>query len=154
MMTSSFQSMPLAWRTWQVHCETSPSTAPTRSRARGSGHKRSAGTSTTTTIRKCSSRQSSHRPGPVRRCCSPVPEPRTVKNRMHVDLQPSDGTREEEVERLLALGATVVEDHRSDDGTGWVWLADPEGNDFCVERSADERKATAGPRTYRVTEAS
>jgi predicted enzyme related to lactoylglutathione lyase len=69
----------------------------------------------------------------------PVPEPRTVKNRLHVDLQPQDRTRDEEVERLIELGATLVEDHRSADGTGWVWLADPEGNDFCVERSVAER---------------
>lgn len=72
-----------------------------------------------------------------------VPEGKTVKNRMHVDLQPSDRTRDEEVERLLRLGATIVEDHRKDDGGGWVWMADPEGNDFCVVRSAPER--TDGP---------
>jgi predicted enzyme related to lactoylglutathione lyase len=69
----------------------------------------------------------------------PVPEPRTAKNRLHLDLEPGDRTRDEEVERLVGLGATVVEDHRNPDGTGWVWLADPEGNDFCVERSAAER---------------
>ncbi|WP_375477020.1 VOC family protein [uncultured Jatrophihabitans sp.] len=69
----------------------------------------------------------------------PVPEPRTVKNRLHLDLQPTDRTRDEEVERLLLLGATLVEDHRTAEGPGWVWLADPEGNDFCVERSAAER---------------
>jgi predicted enzyme related to lactoylglutathione lyase len=80
----------------------------------------------------------------------PVPEPRTVKNRMHVDLQPSDRTREEEVERLLELGATVVEDHRSEDGSGWVWMADPEGNDFCVERSAGERAASTKPHVFRL----
>jgi predicted enzyme related to lactoylglutathione lyase len=80
----------------------------------------------------------------------PVPEPRSVKNRLHLDLQPEDRTRDEEVERLVGLGATVVEDHRNADGTGWVWLADPEGNDFCVERSAAER-AGAGPQSYRVT---
>lgn len=82
----------------------------------------------------------------------PVPEARTVKNRMHVDLQPSDLTREEEVERLLKLGATIVEDHRSDDGGGWVWLADPEGNDFCVERGAAQRAASAKPRSFHLTE--
>lgn len=81
----------------------------------------------------------------------PVPEPRTVKNRLHVDLQPSDRTRDEEVERLLGLGATVVEDHRNEDGSGWVWMADPEGNDFCVERSAGERAVTAEPRSFRLT---
>jgi predicted enzyme related to lactoylglutathione lyase len=68
-----------------------------------------------------------------------VPDPKTVKNRVHLDLQPQDRTRDEEVERLLALGATLVGDHRRPDGTGWVTLADIEGNEFCVERSAAER---------------
>jgi predicted enzyme related to lactoylglutathione lyase len=72
----------------------------------------------------------------------PVPEPRTVKNRLHMDLRPTDRTRDAEVERLLGLGAHVVEDHRKADGTGWVWLADPEGNDFCVERASSERAAS------------
>ncbi|MFE0581491.1 VOC family protein [Streptomyces sp. NPDC058874] len=69
-----------------------------------------------------------------------VPDAKSVKNRVHVDLQPQDRTRDEEVERILALGATVVGDHRRPDGTGWVTLADPEGNEFCVERSAAERE--------------
>ncbi|MFC9814248.1 VOC family protein [Streptomyces virginiae] len=69
-----------------------------------------------------------------------VPDTKSVKNRVHVDLQPQDRTRDEEVERIVALGATVVGDHRRPDGTGWVTLADPEGNEFCVERSAAERK--------------
>jgi predicted enzyme related to lactoylglutathione lyase len=73
----------------------------------------------------------------------PVPEPRTVKNRLHLDLQPQDRSRDEEVARLVGLGATIVEDHRNPDGTGWVWMGDPEGNDFCVERSATERSAAA-----------
>src|SRR5439155_5465743 len=68
-----------------------------------------------------------------------VPEPKTVKNRVHFDLQPQDRTRDEEVERLLALGATLVDDRRRADGTGWAVLADPAGNEFCVERSAAER---------------
>ncbi|MFD5792595.1 VOC family protein [Streptomyces diastatochromogenes] len=68
-----------------------------------------------------------------------VPEPKTVKNRVHLDLQPQDRTRDEEVERLLVLGAALVDDHRKPDGTGWALLADPEGNEFCVERSAAER---------------
>ncbi|WP_405678889.1 VOC family protein [Streptomyces sp. NBC_00868] len=68
-----------------------------------------------------------------------VPDPKTIKNRVHMDLQPQDRTRDEEVERILALGATVFGDHRNADGTGWVTLADPEGNEFCVERSAAER---------------
>ncbi|MER6047904.1 VOC family protein [Streptomyces sp. NPDC001793] len=68
-----------------------------------------------------------------------VPEGKAVKNRLHVDLQPQDRSRDEEVARVLALGATLVADHRRPDGTGWVTLADPEGNEFCVERSAAER---------------
>ncbi|MFG2892358.1 VOC family protein [Streptomyces sp. NPDC048248] len=68
-----------------------------------------------------------------------VPEGKTVKNRVHVDLQPQDRSRDAEVERLLALGASLVADHRRGDGTGWVTLADIEGNEFCVERSASER---------------
>ncbi|MET9385157.1 VOC family protein [Streptomyces sp. NPDC002928] len=68
-----------------------------------------------------------------------VPEAKTVKNRVHLDLQPQDRTRDEEVERLLGLGAKLVDDHRNEDGTGWATLADPEGNEFCVERSAGER---------------
>jgi predicted enzyme related to lactoylglutathione lyase len=70
-----------------------------------------------------------------------VPEPKSTKNRVHLDLQP-DHPRDGEVDRLLALGATWVGDHRRPDGTGWVTLADPEGNEFCVERSAAERAAT------------
>ncbi|WP_345628098.1 VOC family protein [Streptomyces thinghirensis] len=68
-------------------------------------------------------------------------ERKTVKNRLHLDLQPQDRTRDEEVERLLALGATLQGDHRRTDGSGWVTLYDPEGNEFCVERSAAERVA-------------
>jgi predicted enzyme related to lactoylglutathione lyase len=68
-----------------------------------------------------------------------VPESKKVKNRVHLDIQPQDRTRDEETERLLALGATLVEDHRQPDGRGWVTLADLEGNEFCVERSAAER---------------
>ncbi len=70
-----------------------------------------------------------------------VPEAKVVKNRVHLDVRPDEGTRDEEVERLLALGATVLADRRRPDGTGWVVLADPEGNEFCVERSAAERAA-------------
>ncbi|WP_369274349.1 VOC family protein [Streptomyces sp. R11] len=72
-----------------------------------------------------------------------VPERKTLKNRIHVDLQPQDRTRDEEVERLLALGATLVDDRRTPDGKGWAVLADPEGNEFCVERGAAERAGEA-----------
>jgi hypothetical protein len=60
-----------------------------------------------------------------------VPEPKTVKNRMHICLRPTDRTRDEEIERLLGLGATIVNDLRKPD-RGWAVLADPEGNEFCV----------------------
>lgn len=69
----------------------------------------------------------------------PVPETKTVKNRLHLDIAPVDCRRDEEVYRLLRLGATLVDDRREPDGTGWAVLADPEGNEFCVERSAAER---------------
>jgi len=43
-----------------------------------------------------------------------------------------DRTREQEVERVLALGASHLADHRRPDGSGWITLADPEGNEFCI----------------------
>ncbi|OUE24988.1 VOC family protein [Clavibacter michiganensis] len=67
--------------------------------------------------------------------------PTAGKNRVHLDLAPDDRTRDEEVERVLALGAALVADRRNADGSGWVVLADPEGNEFCVERSDLEREA-------------
>jgi len=61
-----------------------------------------------------------------------VPDSKKLKNRVHLDLRPADGTREQEVERLLALGATHLGDYRRPDGSGWITLADPEGNEFCI----------------------
>jgi catechol 2,3-dioxygenase-like lactoylglutathione lyase family enzyme len=64
-----------------------------------------------------------------------VPERKAVKNRVHLDVTPTGCDQEEEVERLLGLGATRV-----DIGQGqvsWVVLADPEGNEFCVLRRRD-----------------
>ena len=74
-----------------------------------------------------------------------VPEAKAVKNRLHFDLRPRSGTRDEEVEKVRALGATEVADHRGQygPGTGWVTLADPEGNEFCVLRSDAERAVGA-----------
>lgn len=60
-------------------------------------------------------------------------EPKSTKNRLHLDLRPDD--RDREVARLERLGAT-----RADVGQGeqtWVVLRDPEGNEFCVLRSSD-----------------
>ena len=61
-----------------------------------------------------------------------VPDGKKVKNRVHLDLRPVDRTREQEVERVLALGASHLADHRRPDGSGWITLADPEGNEFCI----------------------
>lgn len=72
----------------------------------------------------------------------PVPEGKVVKNRVHLDLQPADRGRDAEVERLTGLGARVIDDRRNPDGTGFVVMADPEGNELCVERSAEERAGT------------
>jgi len=66
-----------------------------------------------------------------------VPEAKQVKNRVHLDLTADNSTpqaRDAEVERVIALGATLIDDHRRPDGKGWVVLADPEGNEFCIER--------------------
>ena len=68
-----------------------------------------------------------------------VPDIKRVKNRIHFDLVPTDRTRDEEIERVLTLGATPVDDRRQPDGTGWLVLVDPEGNEFCILRSDAER---------------
>ncbi|MGW1694683.1 VOC family protein [Streptomyces sp. NPDC002399] len=69
-------------------------------------------------------------------------EAKKIKNRIHLCLRP-ETSREQEVERLLGLGATFVTDHRNPDGSGWAVLADPEGNEFCVLRSDSDRAATS-----------
>src|SRR3954451_21933919 len=80
----------------------------------------------------------------------PVPEGKTAKNRVHLDLQPDSGTRDQTVDAAVAVGAEIVADHRRDDGSGWVTLADPEGNEFCIERSAREL-GTRRPTAFRIT---
>ncbi len=62
--------------------------------------------------------------------------------RIHFDLAPTDRKRDEEIERVLALGATEVADRRNPDGTGWMVMADPTGNVFCIVRSDAERSTT------------
>ena len=70
---------------------------------------------------------------PVGMCFMPVTGPKTVKNRVHLDLTSSAEDREQEIERLLALGARRVDIGQA--GTeSWTVLADPEGNEFCVVR--------------------
>ncbi|AOS64772.1 VOC family protein [Actinoalloteichus hymeniacidonis] len=70
-----------------------------------------------------------------------VPERKSIKNRIHFDLRPTDRTQAEEIERVLALGAREVEDLRTPEGGGWMVLADPEGNEFCILLSEAEREA-------------
>ena len=59
-----------------------------------------------------------------------VPEAKTVKNRVHLDVTPVGTTQAEEIARITALGATPVDVGQLD--VSWVVLADPEGNEFCV----------------------
>ena len=56
---------------------------------------------------------------------NPVPEPKTVKNRVHIDVATDD------VEALVAFGARVIR-AKGDDGLGWTILVDPIGNEFCA----------------------
>ncbi|MFT3873717.1 MAG: VOC family protein [Nocardioides sp.] len=71
-------------------------------------------------------------PGPVPPTLTfaSVPGAKTIKNRLHLDLNPTDRSQAEEVRRLLGLGARHVDVGQGDQS--WVVLADPEGNEFCV----------------------
>ncbi|MGH9179170.1 MAG: VOC family protein [Acidimicrobiales bacterium] len=60
-----------------------------------------------------------------------VPEAKTVKNRVHLDLLVGPEHQDAEVERLVALGARVVGVHDGEEGR-WALLVDPEGNEFDV----------------------
>ena len=67
----------------------------------------------------------------------PVPEGKTVKNRLHIDLAPHiSDDRDAEIQRLLDMGATKINVGQPDDA-GFEVLADPEGNEFCVLSSRD-----------------
>jgi hypothetical protein len=70
---------------------------------------------------------------PVGMCFMPVADPKTVKNRLHLDLTTEAGDRDAEIERLLALGARRVDVGQSGEES-WTVLADPEDNEFCVIR--------------------
>jgi hypothetical protein len=61
-----------------------------------------------------------------------VPDLKSAKNRMHLDLRPDDQAAE--VERAIALGATRSQIGQSGEES-WVVLADPEGNEFCILRA-------------------
>ena len=66
-------------------------------------------------------------------CFMPVTGPKTVKNRLHLDLTTSASDRDAEIDRLLALGARHADVGQTGDES-WTVLADPEGNEFCVVR--------------------
>ena len=65
-----------------------------------------------------------------------VPEGKTVKNRLHLDLSPQR-TMADEVARLEAAGATAVR-RVAEGGSFWTVMADPEGNEFCVLRGPED----------------
>lgn len=73
-----------------------------------------------------------------------VPEPKLVKNRLHLDLR-ADGVRSAaELDRLIALGARQIDVGQGADARWWV-LSDPEGNEFCLfHRSVQEAQESAG----------
>lgn len=71
-----------------------------------------------------------------------VDELQEPEGRIHFDLAPIDRRRDDEIERAIALGATEVADRRKADGTGWMVLADPGGNHFCIVRSDEERRSS------------
>ena len=66
-------------------------------------------------------------------CFMPVDDVKTVKNRLHLDLMTSADDRDDEIERLIALGAHPVDIGQTGEES-WTVLADPEGNEFCVVR--------------------
>jgi hypothetical protein len=61
-----------------------------------------------------------------------VPEPKTTKNRLHIDIHAEPGGRDELVTRLETLGATRVEEFDKGPAGHWWLMRDPEGNEFCV----------------------
>ncbi len=74
-----------------------------------------------------------------------VPDEDLPPKRIHFDLRPRSGSRDDEVERVRGLGAVEVSDQRGQHGpgTGWAVFADPEGNQFCILRSQAEVDGTA-----------
>ena len=70
---------------------------------------------------------------PVGICFMPSPDPKTVKNRVHLDLTTSAADRDDEIARLLRLGARRVDIGQTGDES-WLVLEDPEGNELCVVR--------------------
>ncbi|MEU6082179.1 VOC family protein [Streptomyces sp. NPDC047108] len=85
------------------------------------------------TIRSPQVPEGRNRPGPVPPALTfaRVPEGKTVKNRLHIDVNATDRDQDDEVRRLLDLGARHADVGQTGDES-WVTLADPEGNEFCV----------------------
>ncbi|MEB3367775.1 VOC family protein [Saccharopolyspora mangrovi] len=78
-----------------------------------------------------------------------VPESKSVKNRLHIDLRAGDRSTAEELQRLETLGARRVDVGQSPDDT-WTVLADPEGNEFCLlATSVDDLPESERPTTPR-----
>ena len=72
-----------------------------------------------------------------------VPETKSVKNRLHLDVRPADGSDQRaELRRLLDLGARRVDVGQGPD-VPWVVLADPEGNEFCLLRMTPSQLAAS-----------
>ena len=70
---------------------------------------------------------------PVGICFMPVTDQKIVKNRVHLDITTEAQDRDQEIDRLLGLGAQRV-DVGQTGKESWTVLADPEGNEFCVIR--------------------
>lgn len=76
-----------------------------------------------------------------------VPDAELPAKRIHFDVRPRERTQEQEIRWLEEQGATLVADHRGQygPGTGWLTMADPEGNQFCVLKSLAERAHVPSP---------
>ena len=75
---------------------------------------------------------------PIGICFMPVTDTKVVKNRLHLDLAPgSQAERDAEIERVIALGARLV-DIGQTGSESWTVLADPEGNEFCILRAKQD----------------
>ena len=70
---------------------------------------------------------------PVGICFMPVTDQKIVKNRVHLDITTEAQDRDQEIDRLIGLGAQQV-DVGQTGKESWTVLADPEGNEFCVIR--------------------
>ena len=77
-----------------------------------------------------------------------VSEPKAVKNRIHFDLYPREGTRDAEISRLLGLGATIADERRKSDGTGWPCCRIPKATSSacCARRRSDSRPTVENTR--------